>query len=79
MYELEFNFIFKFNLRSYQENYLSKSSELKEELASSSKNVSQTSSEDSVSYLNIYYEDLYYTVVKESPLMTAASLLGTIG
>ena len=63
--------------RAYQNGYLSKN--LVSHYASLGQTTSQASSEKTMSYLNIYYENLYYTIVKESPLMTPASLLGTIG
>ncbi len=34
---------------------------------------------NAVARVNVYYEDLRYTVVDESPAITVASLLGTIG
>ena len=29
--------------------------------------------------LNVYYNDLYYTVVEESPMITPDALVGSIG
>jgi hypothetical protein len=34
---------------------------------------------NSVARVNVFYEDLRYTVVDESPAITTVSLLGTIG
>ncbi len=66
-------------LRSYFSNYLTKSLALNSIFSSHNETVTRDLVSASVTRIKVYYDDLYYNVVEESPSLTADSLLGLIG
>ena len=72
-------FCLNMDLRSYYNSTLYTSSTLKFLFSAHGQSISSSLVSSSVCMIKVYYDDLYYTVVEESPSFTPDALLGLIG
>jgi len=65
--------------RSYFKEWLEINPTLVRLFANSTNSLNRDVVKESVAMLNVYYDDLHYMFIQESPLFTDTSLLGIIG